>query len=143
MLDSSRHLSRELEDKSRNFTVIAPSDMAFNMRNVVFLAGQEGSNVDDKRIVRIGGGDSYILQGEGYVVRSYILPHEVPSEQVLQLPAANGDLITMSRVNSSGQSVIMVNGVPVRDRVVADNGVIYVVDALIHPLPLEAEDNGR
>lgn len=141
MLESSPALARELEDKSKDFTVIAPSDVAFRMQGVAFLAEREEAETQDKRIIRVeDDGDSYILRGEGYVVRSYILPHDVPTGEPLHLPAASGDLIAMGRSLSGGETVITVNGIPVRERVVADNGVIYIVDTLIHPLPLVAEE---
>lgn len=134
ILESSPRLRAELADKRRHFTIIAPSDMAFRLHGVEFPADEAQTHVTDRSIVRIGG-EHYILQGEGYVVRSHVQPYDVPFDDVLQLPAANGELVTMQRNAPSDRAVITVNGVPVRDRILADNGVIYVIDSLIHPLP--------
>lgn len=134
VLESSGRLSSELKEASHRFTIFAPSDAAFRIQKVEFPAEAEQSNIRDGNIVRIGG-HNYILQGESYVVRTRVLPHDVPVDDTLRLPAANGAVITMHRLADTVEPVITVNDVPVRERIVADNGVIYIVDSLIHPLP--------
>lgn len=135
VLASSARLAEELEDMNRKFTVIAPSDAAFRLQQIEFPAEKgEESNIRDGNIVRIGG-HNYILQGESFVVRTHVLPMDVPADDTLNLPAANGAMIAMHRVADGVEPVITVNDVPVRDRIVADNGIIYIVDSLIHPLP--------
>lgn len=144
VLESSPSLSRELQDKSRSFTIIAPSDSAFHDSKLHFVSDAKESDVDDMRIVRMPQGEvSYILQGEGFVVRSYVLPHEMPESEALNLPTVNGDIIVLQREDENGAPVVLANKVPVRDRIVADNGVIYIVDKLIHPLPEAEKANSR
>lgn len=141
VLESSSKLSDELRDKSRTFTIIAPSDAAFVESEVRFVSDEEQSDINDKRIVQMRDSETnYILQGEGFVVRSYVLPHEMPENEALNLPAANGDIIVLQRQEKAGKNVVSANNVRVRDRIVADNGIIYIVDQLIHPLP---EDDAR
>lgn len=134
VLESSGRLSSELKAADHSFTIIAPSDAAFHIQNVEFPAAAKNSDIRDGNIVRIGG-HNYILQGESYVVRTRVLPHDVPADDTLELPAANGAIINMHRLSDAAEAVITVNDVPVRERIVADNGVIYIVDSLIHPLP--------
>lgn len=131
MLDDSMLLRRELEDSTRRFTLIAPTDGAFAEKGVVF--NNDDNKAVDKRIVRIEG-KSYILQSEAYVVRSEVTEEDVPYNDVLNLPAANGDIITLSREPGKRQTFLKVNGVPVVERVEAENGVIYLVDRLVHTL---------
>lgn len=135
ILESSSRLPRELENDEHKFTLIAPSNQAFNLAEVSFVSEKKDSPVRDKSMIRTSGGESYILGGGSYVLRTHVLPHNVPEGEVLRLPAADGSLITMSRAEAEDKSLILINGVPVRQRIVADNGIIYVVDGLIHPLP--------
>lgn len=133
MLGSSVTLPKELRDKGHNFTIIAPTDAAFDKQSIAFASDEK--NVKDKRIVTLNG-ESYILQGEGYIVRSQVMPQDVPVDKVLELPSTSGELVSLTRTQIDGETQVSVNGVPVLDRILADNGVIYLVEELIHPLPI-------
>lgn len=131
MLDSTPRIGDELSDDSRHFTVIAPTDSAFIREGIRF--GADEGRVDDRRIVNIGG-DNYLLQSEAFVVRSQVMPNDLRAGTELNLPTANGESVTLAR-NGGGEGKLKVNDVPVRDSILADNGIIYLVDGFIHPLP--------
>lgn len=131
MLESTPRLEKELADDRGQFTIIAPTNDAFVKEEIAFAA--DDGTVQDNRIVTIEG-SPYLMQGEAFVVRSRVMPNDVPQDDVLNLPTANGETITLSR-DASNNSPLLVNGTPVRDRIMADNGVIYLVDEFIHPLP--------
>lgn len=131
MLESSPALEEELADDSLHFTLIAPTDRAFLREEVRF--GADDGQVDDGRIVQING-QNYLLQSEAYVVRSKVMPIDVTRAETISLPTANGENVLLSKGEAADEQ-LRVNGVPVRDRILADNGVIYLVDGFIHPLP--------
>jgi hypothetical protein len=136
MLDETSTLKRELRNNNSGFTVIAPTDYAFSEKGVE-LAGDDASKQDaalDKRFMHIGD-QVYVMQSKAYVIRHKITEQDVPLGDGLALPSANGDIINLSREQTTGrQTELTVNGVPVKQRIAADNGVIYVVDSLIYPL---------
>lgn len=134
MLDSSENLDDELRDKSRQFTLIAPSNQAFAKYPLAFMS--DDGRVDDRRLIEVDG-RSYMLNGESYMMRIQVMPQDVPIERTLEIPTANGEPIRMTRKEMPGGTTLMVNGVPVREQILGDNGVIYVVDNLISPLPSE------
>jgi len=132
LLDSSEWLEEELGDKAHQFTIIAPTDQAFAKYPIAFRS--DSMELDDGRLIEVEG-TTYLLQSESYVLRTQVMPTDVPVEYPLTVPAASGETISLSRQDMPTGSTLMVNGVPVRDQLIADNGVIYLVDNLINPLP--------
>ncbi|MCH2546915.1 MAG: fasciclin domain-containing protein [Alphaproteobacteria bacterium] len=133
ILASSPALSKELKNERHHFTMVAPTDTAFNSENIRFVS--DDGIVKDKRIVNVNN-ENYIIQSEGFVVRSQVMPQDIQAGEILELPAANNEILTFTRVSDESQTML-INGVPAMERIVADNGVIYVVDKLVHPLPEE------
>lgn len=134
MLEKTATLHNELKNSNGNFTLIAPTDAAFEEVDTVF--GSDKQAVINTRVIRKEE-NSYILENEAFVVRSQVLVQDVPVGDDLQLTAANGNSITLARENSTIRPLLKVNGVPVKERIKADNGVIYLVDSLIYPVTTE------
>lgn len=113
-------LVRLLSDKSRQYTLIVPSDVTVRLSSVN-LGG-----LHKKR-------ENLFAEVERYIYKGHVAPQVLTVGRALEMENLLGQRVVLTRKNDFDQTEFMVNNEPIRKVLYADNGVIFLMNAVIVP----------
>lgn len=129
-------LKESFEENAWEYTVVAPTDQAFDKaqwQSAALTQGVASAPQSQPAYHNISAYD--------YVVSSPITPDEVTFGNHVRVPSLSGQDLVFSRV-SDGEDGLRVNGMPVQTVHTANNGVIYLIDDII-PFPEQEQQLTR
>lgn len=102
-------LKEDLADETWEYTVVVPTDEAFNKQNA---------------------GSPVAISALDYVIPTPVSPHDVKFGEAVRVPSLGGQELVFSRVNDTDEG-LRVNGQPVQTIHRADNGVVYLINEML------------
>lgn len=126
-------LESSFQEDSWEYTVVAPTDQAFDKAQWQSDAMMQGVSSAPALTPEYSNISAY-----DYVLSTPIYPEDVKFGEHIRTPALSGNDLVFSRV-SEGDDGLRVNGLPVNTVRTADNGVVYLIDDIIQMQPMQSE----
>lgn len=123
-------LKESLSEKVWEYTIIAPTDAAFDKAQwkKQQLIAKQGTAQHRKSLNTVEA--AYNVSAYDFVTPTPIYPEDIKFGRYIRTPSLSGHDIVFSRIQD-GTEGLRINGQPVNSVHYADNGVIYVVDTVI------------
>lgn len=103
-------LKDDLADEAWEYTVVVPTDEAFDK------VSKTEPSID--------------ISALDYVVPTPVSPRDVKFGEAVRVPSLSGQELVFSRINETDEG-LRVNGQPVHTIHLADNGVVYLINAML------------